>query len=378
MNIALVVGARPNFVKIAPIFAELRQFPGFSPSLIHTGQHHGAEMSESFFAALEIPEPEENLDVHGGTVTTQTAEVMLRLEPLFASKRPDLVIVVGDVNSTLATALVAVRFGIPIAHVEAGLRSFDRTMPEEINRVLTDQVSDLLFTTEDDARANLLREGISETRVRFVGNVMIDTLKSQLGRAVPIRQTLARYGTAQGIGEDVDKYAGLTLHRQSNVDTIDTLKRLVVTIAEISERIPIIFPIHPRTRERLEAFRLMRLIQSSRVALLPPLGYHEMLGLMLTAKFVMTDSGGVQEETTALGVPCVTLRSNTERSITVSEGTNTVSGTDPSRIKAVVEDVLTTGGKAGRIPKLWDGKAAHRISGILHDWFSVAQRRQVA
>ncbi len=360
MNVTAVVGARPNFVKIAPILAELRRFPQVSARLIHTGQHHDADMSQSFFAALEIPEPDENLEVHGGTVTTQTAEMMLRLEPLFASKRPDLVVVVGDVSSTLATALVAVRFGIPIAHVEAGLRSFDRAMPEEINRVLTDALADLLFTTEPAANENVRREGIPPERIHFVGNVMIDTL-FRFRRCAAESSILGELGLAPG------RYAALTLHRPSNVDDLGALRRVLTAVSRIQREAPVVFPVHPRTRTQLAQLDGETALPSGLI-LTSPLPYLDFLHLMANARCVLTDSGGIQEETTALGIPCLTLRSTTERPITVIQGTNRVVGVDPDRIYAAWQEIVAGRWPAGRLPELWDGKAAERIVRILLRW----------
>ena len=350
--ILCVVGARPNYMKMAPILRALaeRSIPSM---LVHTGQHYDAALSKLFFDELGMPQPDANLEVGSGSHALQTAEVMKRFEPLLLEERPAAVLVVGDVNSTLACALVAVKEGIPVAHVEAGLRSFDRAMPEEINRVLTDQLSELLFTTERSAGANLAREGVDPARVHFVGNVMIDTLSMFIGKA------LAPAGLAK------QGYAVLTLHRPSNVDDPATLARLFGALRGVSAKLPIVFPAHPRTAQRLAAVAAAGALPAERFMQRPPLGYLEMLGLMRDAKLVLTDSGGIQEETTALGVPCVTLRENTERPITVEEGTNTVVGTDPARIAAAVDAILAGGGKRGRRPELWDGKAAQRIVEVL-------------
>jgi UDP-N-acetylglucosamine 2-epimerase (non-hydrolysing) len=275
--------------------------------------------------------------------------------------------VVGDVNSTIACALVAAKKGIPVIHVEAGLRSFDRAMPEEINRVLTDQISDLLFTTEESGEANLLREGIAKERIHFVGNVMIDTLVRNLPRAVAVEQIVADAGKP-GFGSGAGGYAVLTLHRPSNVDDPAVLRTLLETANRIGERTPIIFPLHPRTRGMIEKAGLNHLVENGNILLLPPMGYLEMLGLMKGARVVLTDSGGIQEETTALGTPCITLRNNTERPITVDEGTNTIAGQDPGKIMAIYNDIMAGGGKAGRVPRFWDGKAAVRIAEKLLAW----------
>ncbi len=365
VRLACVVGARPNFMKIAPIHAVLRDHPRLEPYLVHTGQHYDEAMKDAFFRQLGIPEPDVDLEVGSGTHAWQTAQIMQRFEPVLDEVKPEAVLVVGDVNSTIACGLVAAKKQVPLIHVEAGLRSGDRTMPEEINRILTDQLSDLLFTTEKSAEANLRQEGIAPERIHFVGNVMIDALFAHLERATPAARTLARFG------HDLpDDYGVLTLHRSANVDDPEMLDRLLAVLAEIGRRLPLVFPCHPRTAARIEAFGLQRRLREADVAVLPPLGYLEMLGLVKDARLVLTDSGGLQEETTALGVPCLTLRDNTERPVTVTEGTNTVVGRDPERIRACVADVLETGGKRGRIPALWDGKASERIVSIIDERFS--------
>ncbi len=357
MNVTAVVGARPNFVKIAPILAELAECPHVSTTLVHTGQHYDAQMSDAFFANLEIPRPDVNLRVQSRTAVTQIADIMTRLEPVLQADRPDVVVVVGDVNSTVAAALTAVKLGIPVAHVEAGLRSFDRSMPEEVNRILTDAVSDLLFTTEAAANDNLAQEGIPGERVHFVGNVMIDTLFRYRERA---RESgvLARLDlTPQG-------YVALTLHRPSNVDDDTALGRLMGAIARIQAEVPVVFPVHPRTCRSLKALgagqqpvRGLRLIE--------PLPYLDFIELMGNARCVLTDSGGIQEETTALGIPCLTLRSNTERPVTVTRGTNRVVGVEPDVIYAAWRRIAEGQWPAGDLPELWDGKAAARIVRVL-------------
>jgi UDP-N-acetylglucosamine 2-epimerase (non-hydrolysing) len=362
-----VVGARPNFMKIAPIMDALRTVSGrISASLIHTGQHYDVEMDRGFFDQLGIPRPDLNLEVGSATHAQQTAEIMRRFEPVLDKISPDAVLVVGDVNSTVACALVAAKKGVRVVHVEAGLRSYDRSMPEEINRVLTDQISDLLFTTENDALHNLQREGIDPVRVHFVGNVMIDTLLKHLPDTRTPTQIL------RSLGVDVAGVSGgytlLTLHRPSNVDDPAILTRLLETVAKVGEETPVIFPVHPRTRAALDKAGLQRTMIGASVLCLPPLGYMEMLGLMSKAVVVMTDSGGVQEETTALGIPCLTLRDNTERPITVDSGTNTLVGNDPERILRAFDDIMRTGGKRGRVPELWDGRAAQRIVSVLDEW----------
>lgn len=365
-RILCVVGARPNFMKIAPI---MRAFnapgSGLQASLVHTGQHYDAAMKHAFFEQLHIPEPDVDLGVGSGTHAEQTAQIMLKFEPVLDDQCPSAVLVVGDVNSTIACALVAVKKGIPVVHVEAGLRSGDRGMPEEINRILTDQLSDLLFTTEASAADNLEREGISRDKVHFVGNVMIDTLHYNLASAIPSSQTLAEAGAGFTQG-----YGLMTLHRPSNVDDAPVLRRLLTELAEISRETPLVFPVHPRTRARISDAGLDTLLDDASILLLPPQGYLEMLGLMRDARMVLTDSGGIQEETTALGVPCITLRESTERPITVTQGTNTIVGTDATAIRKAYREVMEVGGKAGRQPEHWDGHAAERIATVLARCFA--------
>ncbi|MBI2240875.1 MAG: UDP-N-acetylglucosamine 2-epimerase (non-hydrolyzing) [Magnetospirillum gryphiswaldense] len=359
-NVLCVVGARPNYMKVAPIHAALAASGRFKPTLVHTGQHYDADMNDSFFRELDMPAPDVNLEVGSASHAVQTAEVMRRFEPVVDSFDHPAVLVVGDVNSTLACALVAVKKGLPVIHVEAGLRSGDRTMPEEINRVLTDQMSDLLFTTERSARDNLLHEGIAAERIHFVGNVMIDTLLANLGRAIPVTDTLAKQGYAMP-----QAYAVSTLHRPSNVDEPVVLRRLLETLRTIGRDLPVAMPLHPRTRARIAACGLDEFLDGRTILPLPPASYLTMLGLMKDARLVLTDSGGIQEETTALGVPCLTLRDNTERPITVSEGTNALVGRDAAAILAATAEVLANGGKSGRVPEFWDGAAARRIASIM-------------
>lgn len=351
-----IVGARPNFMKIGPILSALKRHDIKAP-LLHTGQHYDDKMNDRIFQDLDLPQPKVNLGVGSGTHAQQTAEVMRRFEPELDRIAPDAVLVVGDVNSTLACALVAVKKGIRVIHVEAGLRSFDRTMPEEINRILTDQISDFLFTTEKDALVNLQREGIAADKVFFVGNVMIDTLLQSTQKAVSPSHTMGR--------DWPGGHALVTLHRPSNVDAPDTLRRLVGCLTAIAAQIPVVFPIHPRTRAKLEEQGLTATMSAADITLLPPLGYLEMLGMTRSARLVVTDSGGLQEETTALGVPCLTVRENTERPITITQGTNTLVGVDPAAIMAAFGDIMASGGKAGRRPELWDGHAGERIAEIL-------------
>lgn len=363
-----VVGARPNFMKVAPICAALNKKNSLMRQyLVHTGQHYDKEMKDAFFHQLGIPEPDVDLDVGSGTHAVQTAQIMLRFEPILDEIQPFAVLVVGDVNSTIACSLVAVKKGIPVIHVEAGLRSYDREMPEEINRVLTDQLADLLFTTESNALDNLLKEGVDPENVRFVGNVMIDSLRNHLAKSIDFKETLSVNGCV-----DLDKlkfknYALLTLHRPSNVDNGHKLKRLLAAFEAISSRIPIIFPVHPRTEKMIRHNGLVEFFDLPNLYRLPAVGYLEILGLMKAAKFVLTDSGGIQEETTAMGIPCITLRENTERPVTVSEGTNTIAGSDASKIMACVDDIFETGGKAGKVPNLWDGNAAKRIVATIEE-----------
>jgi UDP-N-acetylglucosamine 2-epimerase (non-hydrolysing) len=357
MRIAAVVGARPNFVKIAPILAELRAYPEVSTTLIHTGQHYDAQMSDAFFAHLELPAPDVNLGVRADGAVEQIAEVMRQLAAVLGSARPDLVVVVGDVNSTLAGALAAVKLGLPVAHVEAGLRSFDRSMPEEVNRILTDQVSDLLFTTEPSGNDNLAREGVGANRVHFVGNVMIDTLFRYRHRAAA--STVLRQ-----LGMKPGGYAALTLHRPSNVDDPGALRCLLDAIARIQAEAPVVFPVHPRTRRRLTELGGHGPARPGLI-LADPLPYLDFVQLMANARCVLTDSGGVQEETTALGVPCLTLRATTERPITVTRGTNRVVGVEAANIYGCWRDVVEGRWPAGELPELWDGKAAERIARVL-------------
>jgi UDP-N-acetylglucosamine 2-epimerase (non-hydrolysing) len=369
-----VVGARPNFMKMAPIlraFAALR--PRLPALLVHTGQHYDAAMSDQVFADLKLPKPDINLEVGSGTHAVQTAEVMRRFEPLIDAHAPSCVVVVGDVNSTLACSLVAAKRGVAVVHVEAGLRSFDRAMPEEINRVLTDQVADLLYTTERSAEANLVREGIAPARLRFVGNVMIDSLVANRAGAVAPAATLQRAGADAKLLDAPRGYGVVTLHRPSNVDDPATLEALLRVLLDVAARLPLVFALHPRTRASIDRSGLSRLLAEAPVAMLPPQGYLEMLGLMAGATMVLTDSGGIQEETTALGIPCLTLRDNTERPITIDAGTNTLVARDRDAILRAVDDILATGGKRGRVPEGWDGHAAERIAADLSAW--LASRR---
>jgi UDP-N-acetylglucosamine 2-epimerase (non-hydrolysing) len=357
LKVINVVGARPNFMKVAPIMAAMqRRVDQFEPLVVHTGQHYDAAMSDAFFRDLDLPRPDIYLGVGSGSHAAQTAAVMERFEPVVIQEKPDWVLVVGDVNSTLACALVCVKLGVKVAHVEAGLRSRDRTMPEEINRLLTDQISDLLFTTSEDADRNLVSEGIPQERIRFVGNVMIDSLRNNLERA-------RRSGIKEQLELKEGSYAVMTLHRPSNVDYRDTFERILQALESITAVIPVIFPLHPRTRKTIGELGLSERIEKMKgLRLIDPLGYLDFLDLYSTARLVMTDSGGIQEETTALGIPCLTLRENTERPITVEMGTNTIVGTDPVRIEREAFAALNGSHlRNARIPPLWDGFAAERI-----------------
>lgn len=353
MHVLHVVGARPNFMKVAPVHAAFRKRAGVRQTLVHTGQHYDANLSDIFFEQLGIPRPDVSLEVGSGSHAVQTAEVMIRFEKTILEQKPDLVLVYGDVNSTVAATLVCAKLGTKIAHVEAGLRSFDRTMPEEINRLVTDQLADLLLIPSEEAEGNLLREGVARHKIHFVGNVMIDTLRTLLPQA--------RMPDIPGLG---DKFALVTLHRPSNVDEPETLKRILATLTEISERLQIVFPVHPRTKARIESLGY-RFDDSKQIFAISPIGYLECLALQQRSTVVVTDSGGLQEETTALGIPCLTVRENTERPITITHGTNTLVGTDMKLLLEEVQKILSGRGKGGRVPPLWDGIASERIADIV-------------
>ena len=369
VKVVNVVGARPNFMKIAPLMKAYEAFEGIEPLLVHTGQHYDERMSDLFFRQLDIPEPDVNLGVGSGSHAQQTAQIMARFEPIVLEHKPDVVVVVGDVNSTIACALVAVKLGITVAHVEAGLRSFDRSMPEEINRILTDTISDLLFVTEDSGKENLLREGIDESRIFFVGNVMIDTLLNNRAKA--------EASTILGdLRLEPDRYVVLTLHRPSNVDDPIVFGHILDALETIQEDTPVVFPMHPRTRKNLDGSPMGRRIRAMPgLHLLDPIGYLDFLKLTSGAKCVLTDSGGIQEETTILKVPCLTLRENTERPCTVEVGSNRLVGTDPKNIIAAWEDVVMGRWPEPRVPELWDGKAAERIVRIIVEKLGHAARR---
>jgi len=358
LKILNIVGARPNFMKIAPIVREMkRRTDDFLPLIVHTGQHYDAAMSDSFFADLGIPAPDYHLEIGSHSHAVQTARIMTAFEPVVLTEKPDWVLVVGDVNSTIACALVCAKLNVKITHVEAGLRSRDRSMPEEINRILTDAISDLLLTPSPDGGENLRAEGVAEDKIKFVGNVMIDSLLYSL--------KLSEKSKAR---EDLNlinkEYAVLTLHRPSNVDERETFAGLLDAIIEIGEKIPVVFPAHPRTKSNIEKFGFAERVENSNVKLIEPLGYLDFMRLYSGAKLVLTDSGGLQEETTALSIPCLTLRENTERPITISHGTNILVGTNPQKIKQTAFEILErenslTADK--KIPPLWDGRTAERI-----------------
>lgn len=357
LKVLLIAGARPNFMKVAPIYAEMkRRTDEFAPMIVHTGQHYDAAMSDAFFEDLGMPKPDIYLGVGSGSHAVQTAKIMTEFEPVVLEHEPDWVLVVGDVNSTIACALVCAKLGIKIAHVEAGLRSRDRAMPEEINRILTDAISDLLLTTSEDADVNLDQEGIRGERVKFVGNVMIDSLLEHL--------KLAEGSTVRSIlGIEAGEYGVMTLHRPSNVDDKDVFEGVLDALVTVAESLPIIFPVHPRTRGKITEFGFEAKVAQSNIKLIEPLGYLDFMRLYSGAKLVLTDSGGLQEETTVLGIPCLTLRHNTERPITIELGTNVLVGTDPEKIKQAASKVLDGGyiRDDAKIPPLWDGKASGRI-----------------
>ncbi len=358
--IILVVGARPNFMKIAPIYAELAS-RNQKLILLHTGQHYDDNMSKVFFDDLGMPRPDIYMGIGSGSHAYQTGTVMIEFEKICQEKDPAMVVVVGDVNSTVACTIVCAKMGIPCAHVEAGLRSFDRDMPEEINRILTDAVADLLLTPSPDGDEHLRAEGIAKERIIRVGNVMIDSLYNNL-----VKAESSSIQTDLGLETN---YSILTLHRPSNVDDPTVFAGIISALEVIGEKIQIVFPMHPRTEKMARQFSLyQRIAEISKIKITGPVGYLDFIALMSGAKLVLTDSGGLQEETTALGIPCITLRENTERPITVTEGTNTIVGCDPDLIKSTAIDAITTGGKSGRIPELWDGKTAKRIADVLLDF----------
>ena len=360
-KVYLVAGARPNFMKIAPIIRAIRADGRLKYSLIHTGQHYDYEMNDVFFEELDIPAPDVTMECGGGSHARQTAKIMVGFEEICSIDRPDCVLVVGDVNSTAACAIVAKKLGIPVAHVEAGLRSGDMSMPEEINRLVTDSITDWFFVTEPDAVANLRREGKREDAIHFVGHVMVDNLFHQVEK---LRDIDTRSFDTSSFKESHAEYGVVTLHRPSNVDDQLILSGIADALRSVSDRLPLIFPVHPRTRASLNR---LGIDFGHRVELVSPQAYMPFLNLWKDARIVLTDSGGLQEETTALGVPCVTLRENTERPITIEEGTNVLAGTGAERILRAVEDVLAGRGKSGKQPMFWDGRAAERIVKVLAD-----------
>ncbi|MCP4627298.1 MAG: UDP-N-acetylglucosamine 2-epimerase (non-hydrolyzing) [bacterium] len=358
MRIIHVVGARPNFMKVAPVEAALAEKKGVTQMIVHTGQHYDEKMSDVFFRELGIPEPDINLEVGSGSHAVQTANIMIRFEEVVLDKKPDLVLVYGDVNSTVAAAFVCSKLGVRIGHVEAGLRSFDRTMPEELNRLVTDQLADILFTPSVDGDENLAQEGIAKEKIFLVGNVMIDTLVRLLPKAQEkwVDDNLEKFGQKK-------QYCLATLHRPSNVDEPGMLQQIVSALQDISGRIPVVFPIHPQTRQRMKEMYID--VQENNLKLVDPLSYLDFLSLQSHAALVITDSGGVQEETTYLGIPCLTLRENTERPITITQGTNVLVGQNKKLFEKEVDRVLAGRIKRGTIPSLWDGKAGHRIADII-------------
>ena len=359
MKIISVVGTRPNFIKIAPLIMEMKKHQKIKNILVHTGQHYDKEMSKLFFDDLEIPKPDINLGVGSASDVAQTASIMPELERIIMKENPDLAIVVGDVNSTLAAALTAKKCNVNVAHVESGLRSFDRTMPEELNRILTDHISDFLFTTEESANKNLANEGIGKGKVFFVGNVMIDSLLSHKEKAKKSK-------ILQKLNITRNEYAVLTLHRPSNVDNKRSLEHVLDILNNIQQKIKIVFPIHPRTLKNINKFRLgQRLKNQKNLIATEPLGYLDFLSLMSSSRFVLTDSGGIQEETSVLEIPCITMRNRTERPVTVEQGTNMLVSTDKSKIIKAANKLIEKSAIKSRIPPLWDGKAAQRIVAIL-------------
>lgn len=364
MKVINVVGARPNFMKIAPIQREMAKYENIEPVLVHTGQHYDEKMSKLFFEDLELPEPNIYLDIGSASHAVQTAKIMIEFEKVIESQKPDLVLVVGDVNSTAACSLVASKMGVKIGHVEAGLRSFDRVMPEEINRIVTDSISDYLFVTEQSGLDNLKNEGIPDSKVFFTGHVMIDSLIYFLEKAKQsdILDKFNLNGTP---------YVLVTLHRPSNVDVKENLEKLLDAFEIVGKNLKIIFPIHPRTKKMISTFGLDQKVQSNKnLMLTDPIGYLDFMNLMQNSKLCLTDSGGIQEETTYLGIPCITMRENTERPITVDIGTNVIVGSDTNLIITEVEKILQGKQKTGKIPELWDGKAAERIVEIIDGNFN--------
>ncbi|KKQ77139.1 MAG: UDP-N-acetylglucosamine 2-epimerase, partial [Parcubacteria group bacterium GW2011_GWC1_38_6] len=358
LKFLVVVGARPNFIKIAPLFEEFKKYKSIKPILVHTGQHYDFEMSQVFFDGLRIPKPNYNLGVGSGSHGVQTAKTMLKLEPVVLKEKPDIIVVVGDVNSTIAAALVAKKLNIPLAHIEAGMRSYDSNMPEEINRILTDQISDFLFVTSESDKKNLLREGIDSKKIFIVGNIMTDTLLKMINKATG--KILEKLSLKK------NNYAFLTIHRAENTNKKEILKGILEAISRISERIPIVFPIHPRTKKNVEEFGIETILKSQGLITIPPVSYIDSIGLMKNAIFVLTDSGGIQHETAMLGVPCLTLRKNTEWSITIKSGSNRLIGVSKVKIIKAVFDVIGRKKKRIKTIKYWDGKTSQRIVRLLY------------
>ncbi len=358
-KVLVVVGTRPNFVKSAPLMRELKKHSDcFDTKLVHTGQHYDQNLSQGLFDDLHMAPPDLSLGVGSGSHTQQTAKIMLGLESAVTTEQADLVVVFGDVNSTLAAAVVTAKLGVKLAHVESGLRSFDRTMPEEINRIVTDHLSDFLFVTEDSGMQNLQREGIPAEKVFFTGNIMIDSLLTTL-------EIVKRSEIHTRLNLRPREYALMTLHRPSNVDDPKNLSAVMRIVRKVAERIPVVFPCHPRTKQNLARFGLDDAVQSNSLIVTEPLGYVDFCRLTFDSKFVMTDSGGIQEETTYLQIPCITMRDNTERPVTITVGTNVMTGIDSAQILKTVDDILGGNPKQGRIPDLWDGRAAERIVDVL-------------
>ncbi|MEN6426438.1 MAG: UDP-N-acetylglucosamine 2-epimerase (non-hydrolyzing) [Phycisphaerales bacterium] len=360
-RILLVVGARPNFMKMAPLYFEMTNAGGLSPSIVHTGQHYDYAMSQAFFEDLELPQPEHFLGVGSGSHAEQTAKIMVEFEKVVLAQRPDLVVVFGDVNSTVACSLTAKKLLIPVAHVEAGLRSFDETMPEEINRRVTDAISDLLFTPSSDGDENLIREGVPRQKIHRVGNIMIDSLRTILNK---IDQDHRDHIVRQ-FGVEKGRYVLVTLHRPSNVDERSGLERILRYLKQLSAQAPVIFPIHPRTRKNIEALGI-DVSSDEHLRIVEPVRYREFITLETNARFILTDSGGIQEETTYLGLPCLTLRPNTERPITIREGTNEL--VDMANIEEYTARILSGRWKQGKVPSQWDGRTAERITKVVAEY----------
>jgi UDP-N-acetylglucosamine 2-epimerase (non-hydrolysing) len=363
MKIACVVGARPNFMKIAPILEELKVYPDLNPLLVHTGQHYDYAMSQVFFDELDIPEPDVFLNIGSGSHAVQTAKIMMEFDMVMSEHKPDMVLVVGDVNSTLACSLVSSKLCVPVVHVEAGIRSYDKTMPEEINRILTDVISDYLMTPTEDANENLKKEGVSKEKIILVGDVMIDTLIKYRDKAVSTSDSIM-----QELGLKKGSYVIMTLHRPFNVDVKENFAGILNALSEIQKHLKIVFPIHPRTRNRISEFGLADEVSKMKnLIIMAPLGYLKFMGLMVNSKFALTDSGGMQTESTVLNIPCLTMRENTERPETIREGTNTLVGNDTQIIISESMKILEGKGKKGTYPKIWDGHASRRIADYIKE-----------